>query len=84
MKGPRSALGCRPLNEFEALLVIQQNKVVMCYVAKPSLVLFVEKQEAGFTKMGSINVGKMQQSSNTFSQDKDTHYVGIRVSVKGC
>jgi len=57
LKGPRSALGCRPLNEFEELLVIQPNKVVMCYVAKPSLALFVEKQEAGFTKMGSIKRG---------------------------
>ena len=57
MKGPRSALGCRLLNEFEELLVIQPNKVVMCYMAKPSLALFVEKQEAGFTKMGSIKRG---------------------------
>lgn len=57
MKRPRSALGCRPLNEFEELLVIQQNKVVMCYVAKLSLALFVEKQEAGFTKTGSIKRG---------------------------
>jgi 3-oxoacyl-[acyl-carrier-protein] synthase II len=30
LKGLRLALGCRPLNEFEELLVIQQNKVVMC------------------------------------------------------
>jgi hypothetical protein len=45
------------LNEFEELLVIQPNKVVMCYVAEPSLALFVEKQEAGFTKMDSIKHG---------------------------